>query len=165
MRKILSLPLLLIAAIGVFAVANHAFAAGTLASAQGPMFQGAPTVPSLNLSTSQTISTCVGDGGFTNCTSAPQLLTVSQLQSGTCTLAANTCTLLGSQGALADGGAVLPNLTATTVVLASPVITGGDAGFGCSALTEAPGGDGGVVVITCGGTSTAAVTAQWIRLN
>jgi hypothetical protein len=136
--------------------------ASTLASAQGPVFQGSVTAPAVNLSTAQSISTCVGDGGFTNCTSAPQLLAVSALQAGTCT---SPCTLLGSQGALADGGAALPGLSSTTVIIPVSTIqqaTGVNQEL-CTAAVQAPGGDGGDVLITCGPDAGTAVT--YIRLN
>lgn len=159
MRKNTFRNLALLAACVVFASAAYA---STLASAQGPVFSGAPQAPGFIVNTAQSISTCVGDGGFTSCTSAPQQLAINALQGGTCT---SPCTLLGSQGALADGGAALPGLTSTTTVVALSTIqqASGVNQELCTATVQAPGGDGGDVLITCG--PDAGTNVVYLRLN
>ena len=182
-----SLSVALVALVGVCTF--YAFAS-TPASSQGPVFVGAPTVPSLNFQTSNQISTCVGDGGFTNCLNSPQVIKTATVQAVINPI--NNTTLFnldggnGDQAVLtgqaanpADGGAILPGLTASTVVLcsvANPLPTGtsaygavaaGYGGLACSAVTQAPGGDGGVVLVTCGipwlGTDGGQVSC--IRVN
>jgi hypothetical protein len=62
----------------------------------------------------------------------------------------------------------LPALVPSSTVVASLAnpITGQ---YGCSAVTEAPGGDSGVVVIQCGGAAATLGAdggqANWVRLN
>ena len=143
-------------------VAAHAFAV-TPASSQGPVFQGAPQAPSYIVNSSNTITTCVGDGGFTACTSAPQQLPVAAPQSGTCVVTpAAPCYLLGQAAAVADGGATVPGLTSSSVIVVSPQVTDHIYAESCAASVQAPGGDGGQVTITCG---PDAGVANWIRLN
>ncbi len=147
--------------VGLFSL--NAFATGTAASAQGPVFQGAPTVPSLTLATGVTLTTCVGDGGFTNCTTAPQTLSIAQLQATTCTAGPGAnCVLLGAQPSPNDGGAALPNLNASTVLLAFPVLQDNARPTTCNVALSAFFNDGGDAVITC---APDAGVINVLRLN
>lgn len=182
--------------LGLFVVCSlafattYAFAASTPSSSFGPQFVGPPSVPSIQFRTSNQITTCVGDGGFTNCLNSPQVISTATVQSvvnptnGTILFNldggnGDQAVLTGQAANPADGGAYLPGLTATTQLicqLQNPVVAGtaaafaiasGYAGTGCTAVTQAPGGDGGVVLVSCGipwlGTDGGQVSC--IRVN
>jgi hypothetical protein len=158
MRKDLKRNLYLLLASITLAVFSFRAVASTLASAQGPTFQGPVAAPSFVLNQANTTTTCVGDGGFTNCVSGlPQQQTVSQIQSiVSCNLdggTGNSCILYGSAtSALADAGIQLPGLSANSMVvcqLSNPSSVASASLAQCVSSVQAPGGDGGVVVVTC----------------
>jgi hypothetical protein len=121
------------------------------------VFLGAPTVPSLTFNTASTIQNCVTDGGFTNCVAGTQTVSLAAAQTGVCNLDGgngNQCVLMGGPlNGQVDAGAQLPGLTSTTVVMAA-LLNPATPLCACNAITEAPGGDAGVVVIECGTVTT-----------
>lgn len=113
---------------------------------------GAPVVALANPGSS------IPSNGIALATDAGTNLVVSALQGFLVNLDAGTPNL---------ATLFLPQLSSTTVVVCS-LANPANGQYGCSTVTEAPGGDAGVVLVQCGGAATLAADggqANCIRLN
>ena len=164
MRKDLKRNLYILVASITVAVFSFRAVASTLASAQGPVFQGSVTAPGLNLSTAVTTTQCVGDGGFTQCLGGiPQTLAVNQLQLQQCTAGPGAnCVLTGAAPSPNDGGAQLPGLSASSILVATPVLNDAVHPTFCNVTLSTYFMDGGDAVIAC---TPDAGLVNVLRLN
>lgn len=158
-------------ALGILSLGALAYSTATQNS-QGPVFNGAPTVPGLNFTSTVTVTPCVTDGGFNNCVAQAQVVgPVSIIQSfqvpadggsgfeafisaqpnGTLALTD------GGLSAMTDGGSWLPGLTVGSYIQVQPVQLGTVTNsIGCGVSN-----DGGQVVVACDG----GIVVNVLRVN